>query len=95
MVMIVSILVLTFFGWPNPIQRLLVRILMFPVIAGISYEINKLIGKSNSKLAYYLSYPGLMIQKWATVREPDGSQIEVAIASLEAVLPVNKQEDKW
>ena len=95
MVMIVSILVLAFFGWPNPIQRLLVRILMFPVIAGISYEINKLIGKSNSKLAYYLSYPGLMIQKWATVKEPDGSQIEVAIASLEAVLPVNKQEDKW
>lgn len=95
MVMIVSILVLAFFGWPNPIQRLVVRVLMFPVIAGISYEINKLIGKSNSRLAYYLSYPGLMIQKLATVREPDGTQIEVAIVSLEAVLPNNKQADKW
>ncbi len=95
MVMIVSILVLAFFGWPNPLQRFLVRILMFPVIAGISYEINKFIGKSNSKLAYYLSYPGLMIQKLATVKEPDGSQIEVAIASLEAVLTGDKQEDKW
>lgn len=95
MVMIVSILVLSFFGWPNPLQRILIRILMFPVIAGISYEINRLIGKSGSKLAYYLSYPGLMIQKIATVKEPDGSQIEVAIASLKAVLPDNKDDDTW
>lgn len=95
MVMIVSILVLSFFGWPNPLQRFLVRILMFPVIAGISYEINRLIGKSSSRLAYYLSYPGLMIQKLATVKEPDAEQIEVAIASLKAVLPQNKEEDKW
>lgn len=95
MVMIVSILVLSFFGWPNPLQRFLVRILMFPVIAGISYEINRLIGKSGSKLAYYLSYPGLMIQKLATVKEPDGPQIEVAIASLKAVLPDNKDDDTW
>ncbi|MDR7856969.1 DUF1385 domain-containing protein [Tissierella sp.] len=95
MVMIVSILVLSFFGWPNPLQRFLVRILMFPVIAGISYEINRLIGKSKSKLAYFFSYPGLMIQKLATVKEPDSDQIEVAIAALKAVLPDNKDEDKW
>ena len=95
MVMIVSILVLSFFGWPNPLQRFIVRILMFPVIAGISYEINRLIGKSSSKLAYFLSYPGLMIQKLATVKEPDGDQIKVAIESLKAVLTDNKDEDKW
>lgn len=95
MVMIVSILVLSFFGWPNPLQRLLVRVLMFPVIAGISYEINRLIGKSSSKLAYFLSYPGLMIQKLATVKEPDGEQIEVAIEALKAVITDNKDEDKW
>lgn len=95
MVMIVSILVLSFFGWPNPLQRLLVRVLMFPVIAGISYEINRLIGKSSSKLAYFLSYPGLMIQKLATVKEPDGDQIEVAIEALKAVITDNKDEDKW
>jgi len=95
MVMIVSILVLSFFGWPNPIQRFLVRIFMFPVIAGISYEINRLIGKSNSRLAYYLSYPGLMIQKLATVKEPDEEQIQVAIEALKAVLTDNKDEDKW
>lgn len=95
MVMIVSILVLSFFGWPNPLQRLLVRVLMFPVIAGISYEINRLIGKSNSSLAYILSYPGLIIQKWATVKEPDESQIQVAIEALEAVIADDKEEDKW
>lgn len=95
MVMIISILVLSFFGWPNPLQRFLVRILMFPVIAGISYEVNRLIGKSNSKLAYILSYPGLMIQKMATTKEPDGEQIEVAIKALEAVLTENKDEDLW
>ena len=95
MVMIVSILVLSFFGWPDPIKRLLIRLVMLPVIAGISYEINRLIGKSSSPLAYVISYPGLFIQKIATVKEPDDSQIEVAIKALEAVLTGNKEEDAW
>lgn len=95
MVMIVSIFVLSFFGWPSPAKRLLIRLIMLPVIAGISYEINRLIGKSSSRLAYVLSYPGLMIQKYATVKEPDEGQIEVAIVALEAVLTSDKEEDKW
>ena len=95
MVMIVSILLLSFFGWPNPLERFLIRLTMLPIIAGISYEINRLIGKSNSKLAYYISYPGLLLQKIATVREPDESQIEVAIEALNAVLTGNKEEDLW
>lgn len=95
MVMIVSILVLSLFGWPNPLQRFINRIIMFPVIAGISYEINRLIGKSSSKLAYALSYPGLMIQKFATVKEPDESQMEIAIVALKKVIPENKDDDKW
>lgn len=95
MVMAVSIIVLSFFGWPNPVMRVLTRILMFPVIAGISYEINRFIGRSNSKFCYALSYPGLMIQKYATVKEPDDSQIEVAIQSLLAVIPEDKEADRW
>jgi uncharacterized protein YqhQ len=95
MVMIVSIVVLSFFGWPNPVMRILTRIIMLPVIAGIAYEINRFIGKSNSKFCYYLSYPGLLIQKYATVKEPDDSQIEVAIKALEAVIPENKGADLW
>ncbi len=95
MVMIISVFVLSFFGWPNPLQRILIRVLMFPVIAGISYEINRLIGKSDSRLSYYLSYPGLMVQKLATVKEPDEKQIEVAIEALKAVLPENMEDDLW
>lgn len=95
MVMMVSIFVLSFFGWPNPLQRILIRVLMFPVIAGISYEINRIIGRSSSKLCYALSYPGLMVQKLATVREPDDKQIEVAIAALKAVIPETREEDMW
>ena len=95
MVMIVSVLVLSFFGWPNPLLRVLVRILMFPIIAGITYEINRLIGRSSSKLCYGLSYPGLMIQKYATVKEPDDEQIQVAIESLKAVIPKEEGSDKW
>lgn len=95
MVMIVSIFVLSFFGWPNPIKRLAIRLVMLPVIAGISYEINRFIGKSRSKLAYFISYPGLFIQKIATVKEPDDGQIEVAILALEAVLTENREEDRW
>lgn len=95
MVMIVSIFVLSFFGWPNPLKRVLIRILMLPVVAGISYEINRLIGKSNSKLAYYISYPGLILQKIATTKEPDEGQIEVAIEALKAVLTENREDDLW
>ena len=95
MVMIVSVLVLSFFGWPNPLLRILVRILIFPLIAGITFEINRLIGRSNSKFAYIISYPGLMIQKYATVKEPDDEQIEVAIESLKAVIPEEEGSDSW
>lgn len=95
MVMIVSVLVLSLFGWPDPLKRFLIRLLMLPVIAGISYEINKLIGRSNGTLAYILSYPGLMLQKIATVKEPDGEQIEVAMEALKGVLVEDKEEDLW
>src|SRR5699024_3900638 len=95
MVMITSIFVLSFFGWPSPLQRVLIRILMLPVIGGISYEINRLIGCSDSRLAYLLSYPGLMVQKIATVKEPDDEQMEVAIEALRLVIPDNRDEAKW
>lgn len=94
-VMIVSIVLFSFFGWPNPLVRLLLRISLFPLIGGIAYEINRLVGKSDSKLAYAMSYPGLMIQKYATTKEPDGSQIEVAIEALKAVKVDDEEADKW
>ncbi len=95
MVMIISILVLSFFGWPNMVMRIVTRILAFPIIAGLSYEVNKFMGRYDNALTDFLAYPGLMIQKYFTVKEPDGSQIEVAIAALESVLPQKGESDIW
>lgn len=95
MVMIISILVLSFFGWPNILLRFITRILVFPLIAGISYEINRFIGKSDSRIAKVLSIPGLAIQKYFTVKEPTDDMVEVAISSLKEVLPKEGESDLW
>ncbi|NLY09949.1 MAG: DUF1385 domain-containing protein [Tissierellia bacterium] len=95
MVMLVSIVVLSFFGWPHPLLRFIIRIAMLPVIAGITYEINRWIGRSDNPIICKLAYPGMMVQRFATVREPDDSMIEVAIASLKAVLPEEGESDEW
>lgn len=94
-VMIVSIVVFSFFGWPDPLMRFALRIALFPLVGGIAYEINRLIGKSDSVIAYALSYPGLMIQNYATTREPDDDQIEVAIEALKLVLVEDEEADRW
>lgn len=94
-VMLISILVLSFFGWPNPWVRMATRLIMLPVIAGISYEVNRWVGRSDSALARRISMPGLWLQGTATVREPDDEQIEVAIAALEQVIPENGELDRW
>lgn len=84
LVMIVSIFVFSFTGWNNSlVQRVLSRIILLPLISGITYEIIRWMGRSSNKLSYILAYPGLMLQK-ITTREPDLSQLEVAIAALKA-----------
>lgn len=94
-VMLVSILVLSFFGWPNPILRLVIRLLMIPVILGLSYEINRLLARMDNPLSKIMVAPGLFIQKIATVKEPDDGMIEVAIAALKEVVPEDPEEDVW
>lgn len=95
-VLIISIIVFSFFGWPNPWLRILIRILMLPVIAGISYEINRYIGGKDKQNIFtkILAYPGLMIQK-ITTSEPDDSMIEVAITAMKEVIPENGADDLW
>lgn len=95
MVLVISVVVLSFFGWPSLLGRIIVRLLMFPVIAGIGFEVNRLIGKYDNRLTMILRYPGLMIQKYFTVREPNEEQMEVGIASLKAVLPEAGEDDTW
>ena len=66
-----------------------IRLLLMPLVAGISYEIIKFAGKSKNKCVMILNKPGMWLQRFTT-REPDDSQIEVAIASLKAVIPEDK-----
>lgn len=84
-VMFVSILVFMCISAETLWMKLLLRVLLVPVIAGISYEFIRYAGKSDSKLANVLSAPGLMVQR-LTTKEPTEDMIEVAIASVEAVL---------
>ncbi len=91
LVMLVSVLVFSLTGWRSPLVNLLVRLLLLPVIAGISYELIRWAGKSDSKLAAYLSKPGLMLQNLTTA-EPDADMIEVAIKAMTAVIPGDKSD---
>lgn len=83
-VMIISIIFFLFIRIESPILRVIFRLLLIPVIAGVSYEFIRLAGKSENKLVTFLSKPGMCLQK-LTTREPDASMAEVAIASVEAV----------
>lgn len=85
-VMLVSIFVFAFLGWPDLWERILSRILLLPVVAGISYEIIKFSGRSRNPVVRVAVLPGLWLQK-LTTRQPDDLQVEVAIKALEAVRP--------
>lgn len=83
-VMVISVLFFIFIRVDSPVLRVLVRILLVPVIAGVSYEFIRLAGRSESLLVTILSKPGMWLQN-LTTREPDAEMAEVAIASVEAV----------
>ena len=83
-VMMISVIFFIFVPVNNIAMRILTRILLVPIIAGVSYEFIRLAGKSESKLVDILSKPGMWMQG-LTTREPDDSMIEVAIKSVESV----------
>lgn len=84
-VMIVSILFFMVINVDNAVLRIVLRLLLVPVIAGVSYEFIRLAGRNDSWIVKVLSAPGLWVQR-LTTREPDEEMIEVAIASVEGVL---------
>ena len=85
-VMIVSILIFSLLGRPDFLHRVIYKIMLLPVVAGISYEAIRFTGKyTRFKPVQMLSWPGLMLQK-ITTREPDEDQIEVAIAAMKKVI---------
>ncbi len=83
-VFFVSIILFFFIRVDSVVLKVVLRILLMPVVAGISYEIIRLAGRSNNILVRILSAPGMMIQRMTT-KEPDESMAEVAIAAVEAV----------
>ncbi|HJD41459.1 MAG TPA: DUF1385 domain-containing protein [Candidatus Mediterraneibacter quadrami] len=83
-VMIVSIIFCFFITSESQIARVLIRIALFPLISGVSYEIIRLAGNSDNALVNLLSRPGLWVQNMTT-KEPDDSMIEVAICAVEKV----------
>jgi uncharacterized protein YqhQ len=84
-VMVISILLFSLFGWPSPWLRIVIRLALLPVIAGIAYEAIRLTSKSRSPLVRLIAVPGLWLQRLTTI-EPDEGQIEVAVQALRAVL---------
>lgn len=83
-VMFVSIILFFFIQVSNPLAKVVLRILLIPVIAGISYELIRLAGRSSNVFVKLLSAPGMLIQR-LTTKEPSKDMVEVAIASVEAV----------
>lgn len=83
-VMLVSVILFFFIRVESPVWRLLLRLLLIPVIAGISYELIRLAGRSNNILVKIISAPGLWLQR-LTTKEPDEQMVEVAIKAVEAV----------
>ena len=93
-VMVISIIIFFFIRFDNIFLKLLARLVLIPVVAGISYEIIKFAGRHDNLFTRIISYPGTLFQ-YITTKEPDDSQIEVAIASLKAVIPEEEGSDKW
>lgn len=94
-VLIISIVV--FLAVPAELgilMRFLLRILLLPLVVGIGYEIVKFVGRHDNKFTRIISAPGIFLQR-LTTNEPDDSQLEVAIASLNAVKPEEKSEAEW
>ncbi|PRR83163.1 peptide chain release factor N(5)-glutamine methyltransferase [Clostridium vincentii] len=91
LIMLVSVFIISFTGWGGFFERLLIRIILIPVVSGITYEIIKWLGKSESKIAKAIAYPGLQLQR-LTTKEPDNEHIEVAIAALLAAEGLEEEE---
>lgn len=94
LVMIISILVFSFIGWHGILINILSRILLIPLVAGLSYELLRFAGRSNLKLMKIVNAPGMLFQIFTT-DEPDDSQIEVAIAAFNGVRIDDENADKW
>jgi uncharacterized protein YqhQ len=93
-VIFISILVGAFIPVSNSLLRMLIHLALLPVVVGISYEINRFVGRHDNWLTKILTAPGIWLQNFTT-NEPDDSMIEVAIKALELVIPEQEGTDLW
>lgn len=92
--LIISILVMCIVPFEVVWQRVISSIILLPLMVGISYELIRIAGRYENIFTKIISAPGLCIQR-LTTKEPDESQIEVAIAAIKPCIPENPEDDKW
>ena len=97
-VMVISILVFSIFTSIVHIRykllKVLFKLMLLPIVVAVSYEINRFVGRHDNWFTRAISYPGMWLQNFTT-NEPDDSMIEVAIRSLELVMPEAEGADEW
>ncbi len=81
-------------GILNALVRVVLKLLLLPLVVGIAYEINRIVGRYDNWFTRAISAPGMWLQ-YITTREPDDSMIEVGIAALSAVIPEEEGSDLW
>ncbi len=81
-------------GILNALVRVALKLLLLPLVVGIAYEINRIVGRYDNWFTRAISAPGMWLQ-YITTREPDDSMIEVGIAALSAVIPEEEGSDRW
>ena len=94
LMLLVGILISMFIHVSNPFLRTLIKLLTFPLVAGVGYELIKLAGRKDNLLTRIISAPGMWLQR-ITTREPDDGMIECAIAAMKAVIPDDPEKDNW
>ena len=94
LVILIGIVLYAVLPWESTALRVVYKLLLLPVLVGVSYEVIKWAGRSNSWLARAVSRPGLWLQRLTTF-EPEDDMIEVAIAAVTPVLPETPEEAAW
>lgn len=94
LIILLSIAVGMFLPWSGVLKRFGMQLLMLPIETGLGYELIKIAGRYDNIFTKIISAPGIWLQH-ITTKEPDDSQIEVAIAALTPCIPENRDEDRW
>ncbi|ADL52759.1 DUF1385 domain-containing protein [Clostridium cellulovorans] len=92
LVMAVSIFLFSFLNWGSILERMFFKLLLLPVVSGITYELIRWLGNTKSKLGHVIAYPGMMLQK-LTTKQPDLEMLEVAIVSLQVAEGIKTVEE--